>query len=137
MIDFDERDKSETGGLSTADLVTAGKRPAEETKNATLVAGNAESEEHDENEPLLSMDEAASLRRKWDEVQGSFVDEPRRSVQQADAMVAAEMKRLAEMFADERAKLEAQWDRGDSVSTEELRVALRRYRSFFNRLLAI
>jgi len=51
--------------------------------------------------------------------------------------VAAEMKRLAEMFADERAKLEAQWDRGDSVSTEELRVALRRYRTFFNRLLSI
>ncbi|WP_246329749.1 hypothetical protein [Geomonas limicola] len=101
------------------------------------MAANAGSEDRDENEPLLSLDEAASLRRKWDEVQGGFVDEPRRSVQQADALVAAEMKRLAEMFADERAKLEAQWDRGDSVSTEDLRVALRRYRTFFNRLLSI
>ncbi|GFO68023.1 hypothetical protein GMLC_16020 [Geomonas limicola] len=137
MIDFDERERSETGGLSTADLATAGKRPKEEIQNVPVVAANAGSEDRDENEPLLSLDEAASLRRKWDEVQGGFVDEPRRSVQQADALVAAEMKRLAEMFADERAKLEAQWDRGDSVSTEDLRVALRRYRTFFNRLLSI
>jgi hypothetical protein len=58
-------------------------------------------------------------------------------VEQADGLVASAMKRLAEVFAEERAKLEQQWDRGDNVSTEELRVALQRYRSFFHRLLAI
>jgi hypothetical protein len=45
------------------------------------------------------------------------------------------MERLAESFSDERNRLENQWDRGDEVSTEELRVTLQRYRAFFNRLL--
>ena len=70
-------------------------------------------------------------------VQTAFVDEPRRAVEQADGLVAAAMKRLAEVFAEERSGLEKQWDRGDNVSTEDLRVALQRYRSFFHRLLAI
>jgi hypothetical protein len=70
-------------------------------------------------------------------VQVSFVDEPRRAVQQADGLVAGAMKRLAEIFAEERSKLDKQWDRGDSVSTEDLRLALQRYRSFFGRLLSI
>jgi hypothetical protein len=70
-------------------------------------------------------------------VQTAFVDEPRRAVEQADGLVASAMKRLAEVFAEERSKLEQQWDRGDNVSTEDLRIALQRYRSFFHRLLAI
>jgi hypothetical protein len=58
-------------------------------------------------------------------------------VQEADALVSATIKRLAEIFADERQKLEQQWDRSENVPTEDLRVALQRYRSFFARLLAI
>ena len=65
------------------------------------------------------------------------MDEPRRAVEQADSLVAGAMKRLAEIFADERGKLEGQWDRKESVSTEDLRLALRRYRSFFGRLLSV
>jgi hypothetical protein len=87
--------------------------------------------------PLFSPEEAKKFRARWDTIQGGFVDEPRRAVEQADSLVAGTMKRLAEMFADERAKLEGQWDRGDSVSTENLRLALRRYRSFFGRLLSV
>jgi hypothetical protein len=87
--------------------------------------------------PLLSPEEAKEFRARWDAIQGGFVDEPRRAVEQADSLVAGAMKRLAEMFADERAKLDGQWDRGDSVSTEDLRLALRRYRSFFGRLLSV
>jgi hypothetical protein len=68
-------------------------------------------------------------------VQASFVDEPRKAVQEADNLVASVMKRLAEGFAKERSALEQQWDSGDNVSTEDLRVALQRYRSFFDRLL--
>jgi hypothetical protein len=64
------------------------------------------------------------------------VDEPRKAVEEADKLVASVMKRLAEGFANERSKLEKQWDRGDNVSTEDLRVALQRYRSFFDRLLS-
>ena len=73
----------------------------------------------------------------WDTIQGGFVDEPRRAVEQADSLVAGAMKRLAEIFTEERAKLEGQWDRKKSVSTEDLRLALRRYRSFFGRLLSV
>jgi len=70
-------------------------------------------------------------------VQTGFVDEPRRAVEEADKLVATVMKRLAESFATERSNLEKQWDRGDNVSTEDLRVALQRYRTFFDRLLNV
>ena len=87
--------------------------------------------------PLSPPEEAKKFRSLWDAIQGGFVDEPRQAVGKADSLVAEAMKRLAEMFADERSKLDGQWERGDSVSTEELRVALRCYRSFFGRLLSI
>ena len=87
--------------------------------------------------PLFSLEEATDFRARWNAIQVSFVDEPRRTVEQADNLVAVAMKRLAEMFAAERANLEGQWDRGDNVSTEDLRLALRRYRSFFGRLLSV
>jgi hypothetical protein len=87
--------------------------------------------------PLFSPNEAKDFRARWDTIQAGFVDEPRGAVEQADSLVAGTMKRLAEIFADERAKLEGQWDRGENVSTEDLRLALRRYRSFFGRLLSL
>jgi hypothetical protein len=90
-----------------------------------------------ETGPLFSGNEANDLRGKWDAIQVGFVDEPRRAVEQADSLVAGTMKRLAEIFAEERNKLEKQWDKGESVSTEDLRLALRRYRSFFSRLLSV
>jgi len=65
------------------------------------------------------------------------VDEPRRAVERADELVAEVIKRLADSFAHERSRLEGQWGRGDNVSTEDLRVALQRYRAFFDRLLNI
>lgn len=87
--------------------------------------------------PLFPGNELQDLRTNWDRIQTGFVDEPRTAVEQADSLVASTMKRLAEVFAGERSKLEQQWDRGDNVSTEDLRLALQRYRSFFHRLLAI
>ena len=86
---------------------------------------------------LFREDEAGKFRARWTEVQGAFVDSPRSAVERADSLVAETMKRLAEMFSDERAKLEAQWGRGDNVTTEHLRVALQRYRAFFDRLLNV
>jgi hypothetical protein len=77
-----------------------------------------------------------ALRDRWREIQTEFIDEPRKAVEQADGLVASTMKRLAEVFAEERSQLEQQWDRGHSVSTEDLRVALQRYRTFFHRLLS-
>ena len=87
--------------------------------------------------PLFNQNETNELRSRWQQVQGSFVDEPRTAVQQADELVAGTVKRLAEMFAEERSRLEGEWSRGGEVSTEDLRQALRRYRSFFDRLLTV
>ncbi len=87
--------------------------------------------------PLFSKSEMGDFRSQWSNLQTGFVDEPRRAVEGADKLVAAVMQRLAEGFANERSNLEKQWDRGDNVSTEDLRVALQRYRSFFDRLLKL
>jgi hypothetical protein len=86
--------------------------------------------------PLLADDDAGGFRSRWNEIQVRFVDEPRGSVQKADDLVAEMMERLTQMFSEERTRLESQWERGDDVSTEDLRIALQRYRSFFERLLS-
>jgi len=85
---------------------------------------------------LLADDELQSILVPWKDIQAEFVDEPRRAVQDADALVADLMQRLARTFASERGQLESRWASGDDVSTEDLRRGLRRYRSFFERLLA-
>ena len=85
---------------------------------------------------LLEDDELQSILARWKDIQAEFVDEPRRAVQDADVLVADLMQRLARMFASERDQLESRWAGGDEVSTEDLRRGLRRYRSFFERLLA-
>ena len=87
--------------------------------------------------PLFATDQAESFRSRWTAVQSGFVDEPRRAVEQADSLIAEVMKSLAASFAEERQSLERQWDQGDDVSTEDLRVGLQRYRSFFDRLLSV
>ena len=87
--------------------------------------------------PLFSGSETGDFRSQWSKVQTGFVDEPRRTVEDADKLVAAVMQRLAEGFANERSALEKQWDSGNNVSTEDLRLALQRYRSFFDRLLKL
>jgi hypothetical protein len=85
---------------------------------------------------LLADDEGAELSRRWETIQVTFVDDPRRAVEEADGLVAHVMQQLADGFARERETLEGQWSRGEDVSTEDLRVALQRYRSFFQRLLS-
>jgi hypothetical protein len=99
----------------------------------TNAAANANADAH---APVFPENELNDLRARWDKAQGLFVDEPRKAVEEADALVAATVKRIAELFSDERAKLEKQWDRGGEVSTEDLRQGLRRYRGFFDRLLS-
>ena len=124
---------------STADLA----RPVEAQDRGAAErpahGGHAETRgpEAGGREMLFPNDHADRLRADWAEIQAAFVDAPRDAVQQADALVAHTMKRIAEVFAAERQNLEQQWDRGDNVTTEDLRVALQRYRSFFDRLLSL
>ena len=84
---------------------------------------------------LFSDSDIGDLRSRWSNLQAEFVDEPRRAVEGADQLVATVMQRLAEGFAKERNSLEKQWASGETASTEDLRMALQRYRAFFNRLL--
>jgi hypothetical protein len=91
----------------------------------------------DDAVPLFSEESERDFRAQWKEIQTGFVDEPRRAVEQADQLVARLMQHLAQSFSDQRTALENQWEKSDKVSTESLRLALRRYRSFFNRLLSI
>ena len=117
--------------LTTADL--AGQVEAQmQPDGPKLVKG-----QQLETPPLFSESEMGEFRSRWSNVQTGFVDEPRRTVEDADKLVASVMQRLAEGFANERSGLEKQWDQGDHVSTEDLRVALQRYRSFFDRLLKL
>lgn len=86
---------------------------------------------------LFAPGAADSFRTRWLDIQASFVDEPGHSVEQADLLVAEVMKQLAKTFAEKRAKLEPQLVQGETISTEDLRIALQHYRSFFDRLLTI
>ncbi|MEV8596205.1 hypothetical protein [Streptomyces sp. NPDC052012] len=92
---------------------------------------------HDEDQApqLLTPEDEEGFRTRWQEVQNQFVDDPREAVHTADALVADVMQKLATTFADHKRELEGQWNRGEQANTEDLRQALRHYRSFFNRLL--
>lgn len=84
---------------------------------------------------LLTPEDEEGFRTRWEQVQNKFVDDPRDAVHTADALVADVMQKLATTFADHKQELEGQWNRGEQANTEDLRQALRHYRSFFNRLL--
>jgi hypothetical protein len=86
--------------------------------------------------PLLNRDQSDEFTQRWQEIQTSFVDRPQEAVKDADALVADLMQRITSRFATERERLEKQWAEGDVVSTEDLRVALTAYRSFFDKLLS-
>ena len=122
--------------LSTADFVAGGQQAREENSQPIASGGQGVAREEAPG-PLLAGEVVQDLRNRWDHVQTGFVDEPRAAVQQADELVAQAMKHIAESFANERNRLEQQWDRGDDVNTEDLRQALRKYRAFFQRLLSV
>jgi hypothetical protein len=120
--------------LSTADFVSAGRRGENVDKPVEKTDGHPQ---EGSAGTLLPNDVVQDLRNHWSNIQSGFVDEPQAAVRQADELVAVAMKRLAESFTDQRNTLEHQWSGGKDVSTEDLRLALRKYRAFFERLLAI
>lgn len=86
---------------------------------------------------LFAEHDMADLRTRWNDVQAGFVDDPRECVQRADGLVSSAVEHLTANFAHTRSRLEEQWSRGEEASTEDLRIALKRYRDFFDRLLAV
>src|SRR3954469_17471809 len=131
----DTRSAGDTAGAGT-DAAAAGPSAAASRADAGADGRDTQrdSTANRDAAPLLS--DAGGFQARWEEIQVRFVDEPRGAVEDADALVATVMQRLAEGFAQERDRLEAQWGRGEDISTEDLRVALQRYRSFFQRLLS-
>ena len=124
--------------LTTADMAAAATVPARKKNRAESHAAKNVARRSDEPPgPLFNADESEDFRSRWFAIQTRFVDEPRQSVEEADHLVAAVMKRLAEVFAGERENLEREWGTGEDVSTEDLRIAFTRYRSFFDRLLSV
>jgi len=140
---MNEPNRDDHTGLTTADVAAAGQprpadaRDAEADRLRFARRDDARLAGAEMPAALFPEDELKRLHSQWSDIQSGFVDEPRRAVEQADSMVAATIKRLAESFADAKSNLEGQWARGGDVSTEDLRLALRRYRSFFDRLLAV
>lgn len=117
-------------------------QPAPERQSAAEPQAVAQPQQHAHgaeagvrSEPLLAGQDTEELLRRWESIQIGFVDEPRRAVQEADGLVAEVIQRIAETFSEERSRLEGQWSRGEEA-TDELRLALQRYRSFFQRLLS-
>nr|WP_237569805.1 hypothetical protein [Mycolicibacterium lacusdiani] len=103
--------------------------------NGAVTGGQAASAGNDHD--LFADDELAGLRARWDNVQASFVDDPKECVQKADGLVADLVEQLTRSFSHSRSQLEEQWARGEDASTEDLRITLKRYREFFDRLLAV
>jgi len=124
--------------LTTADIAAGTSSPVIERNDVAGRVSDITSQRAQDTAtgtPLFSNADIGDLRARWGNVQAEFVDEPRRSVEAADQLVATVMQRLAEGFANERASLEKQWDSGENASTEDLRLAMQRYRAFFDRLL--
>lgn len=133
--------------LGTADLARAGepqsmRDPEGMREHATLGERTDRMEGTDRPgaEPLAALFQgpmADEYRRRWDAIQIGFVDDPRAAVQNADELVAAVLRTLAESFADQRSRIEAGLGGQDHADTENMRLALQRYRSFFQRLLSL
>ncbi|MGW7458836.1 hypothetical protein [Streptomyces sp. NPDC054797] len=125
----------ELGTGETRDEDLGAEATSAETTATDTGADQRTDEAADDTEPLLGAQEAEEYRRAWSDIQGRFVDDPQAAVRSADTLVAEVMQTLAGTFASHKQGLEGQWDRGEQVATEDLRLALQHYRSFFNRLL--
>jgi hypothetical protein len=118
---------AEAGGASSAAVEGGDRRPGDSGVDAAAGDGRI---------ALLGSAEEDRFRQRWGDAQARFVDDPQEAVRTADALVAELMQSLAQGFSEHKARLDDQWQRGGDPDTEELRQALQRYRSFFDRLLS-
>jgi hypothetical protein len=132
-----ERDEQAAEKLSTAEQTTAtAARRQLSSDETSQYEPNGPTEPGEGFAPLFEQEGLEEFRSRWAAIQTGFVDDPRKAVEQADELVSSVTKRLTEAFANERSNLEREWSEGEEVSTEDLRIAFRRYRSFFDRLLS-
>ncbi len=141
-MEDEEKVEQDEEKMTAADQEQLDQEPAERVTSTRELAKDLERKpsgkaDHPANAALFPENESRDFHKRWTDIQTAFVDEPRQAVERADELVAEVIKRLADSFARERSQLEGQWGRGDNVSTQDLRVALQRYRAFFDRLLNI
>ena len=111
--------------------------PADDARPSGETVRPRENDDRPSGDQLLFATDTSGLRSRWDDIQVAFVDDPTECVHKADALVEEVVEQLTAGFSEARSRLEAQWARGEHASTEDLRVALQRYREFFQRLLAV
>ena len=130
-----ERERQSEGGYPTTDgnIDTVDERAAPTTKTEPMARGQAPSA--DRSQALIQDQRWEYFAGRWEEIQSGFVDDPRRTVEQADRLVAEVIDQLAKIFREERAQLESQWSKSGKVETEDLRIAMQRYRDFFGTLV--
>lgn len=130
MVAFEPKDETIIHATPFGETIPDNVPEAEVITQSAPISTNAGS-----STALLDREESEHLHTRWNEIQSRFVDEPRSAVQQADTLVSEVIEKITRMFANKHSSLEAQWKQGNDVSTEDLRKALQRYRSFFNRLV--
>ena len=134
----DEMENEQVEERERSEQVERNAPGAEQSRDERVAENQAPANTRDEGlEPLFEDEAARKFRARWQVIQGKFVDDPRDSVKQADNLVADIIKSVTMSFADRRIGLEKQWNSGENSSTEDMRVALKRYRSFFERLLTL
>jgi hypothetical protein len=140
QTDIDEAElvdqNDEADPVHTSEEQMRNEQIAEERAEERNVHNKNDTHDEENFAPLFENNEAEQFRAQWLEIQSRFVDDPSVSVKDADELVANVIKNITRTFADKRTSMETQWKSGD-VSTEDLRVALKRYRSFFDRLLTL
>jgi hypothetical protein len=135
-MDEDREKETNVDVVGTPEASEERERRVEEQTTETRTARNTAQEEL---APLFATDEAERFRTRWLAIQSKFVDDPRESVKQADDLVSDVIQNVTKGFANRRGTLEQQWTGGEQTqtSTEDLRLALKQYRSFFERLLTL
>jgi hypothetical protein len=133
-----EKEKEKQMNVDVVDT-TEGQSEMEQMAEAEArTAKNTAADREEDFVLLFEEDEADQFRSQWLNIQSKFVDDPHDAVKEADELVASVIKSITRSFADRRIGLENQWKSGqNNVSTEDLRLAIKRYRSFFNRLLSL
>jgi hypothetical protein len=135
--DFDDR--PDTGARASAAPTSAEPTGAADTGNGAEPRADqgvkAGTDSATQSEALIAPDRAAGFQKRWNELKGDFVDDPRHTVRRIDGLVGEVLDELEQVFRRQRGELESGMA-DESASTEDLRVAFARYREFFDRLLA-
>lgn len=134
---FDDAPRGAGAPVQSTETATSTGHPGMARPSSEHDRPQSDSSDTDTDLSLFGETEMSGFRARWNDVQAGFVDDPKQCVQTADALVSEVVDQLTAGFSEARTRMEAQWAKGEDASTEDLRVALKRYREFFQRLLSV